>query len=155
MSKRRSNDRYIALIKHSSSTHVITNLDWRTTWTQNERGHYANLTVVPSQFGIFTLRVVLRQTRYNCDPAYRLDAAASNLQDWSAMKTDLYNYHPSEHTRFTYSKTLKASILNFRTAFRSVTRMYAAHSGIDSGIGRESISKKTYTVFTYITSVNT
>ena len=138
MSKRRSNDRYIALIKHSSSTHVITNLDWRTTWTQNERGHYANLTVVSSQFGIFTLRVVLRQTRYNCDPhAYRLDAAASNLQDWSAMKTDLYNYHPSVHTRFTYSKTLKTSILNFRTEFRSVTRMYAAHSGIDSGIGRE------------------
>ena len=58
-------------------------------------------------------------------------------------------------TRFTYSKTLKALILNFRTALRSVTRMYSAHSGIDSGIGRESISKKTYTVFTYITSVNT
>ena len=40
-------------------------------------------------------------------------------------------------TRFTYSKTLKALILNFRTALRSVTRMYSAHSGIDSGIGRE------------------
>ena len=40
-------------------------------------------------------------------------------------------------TRFTYSKTLKALVLNFRTALRSVTRMYSAHSGIDSGIGRK------------------
>ena len=28
-------------------------------------------------------------------------------------------------TRFTYSKTLKALVLNFRTALRSVTRMYS------------------------------
>ena len=33
-------------------------------------------------------------------------------------------------TRFTYSKMLKALVLNFRTAHRSVTRMYSAHSGI-------------------------
>ena len=34
--------------------------------------------------------------------------------------------------------TLKALVLNqFRTALRSVTRMYSAHSGIDSGIGRK------------------
>ena len=33
-------------------------------------------------------------------------------------------------TCITYSKTLKALVLNFRTALRSVTRMYSAHSGI-------------------------
>ena len=40
-------------------------------------------------------------------------------------------------TRFTYSKRLKALVLNFRTELRSVTRMYSAHSGIDSRIGRK------------------
>ena len=43
----------------------------------------------------------------------------------------------SKNTCFTYSKTLKALILNFTIALRSVTRMYSAHSGIDSGIGRK------------------
>ena len=55
-------------------------------------------------------------------------------------------------TRFTYSKTLKALVLNFRTALRSVTRMYSAHSGI----GRERKLTLIITLtFTYITSVNT
>ena len=46
--------------------------------------------------------------------------------------------HPlNRFTRFTYSKPLKALVLNFRNALRSVTRMYSAHSGIDSGIGRK------------------
>ena len=31
-------------------------------------------------------------------------------------------------------KRFKALVLNFRTALRSVTRMYSAHSRIDSGI---------------------
>ena len=42
-----------------------------------------------------------------------------------------------EITRFTYSKTLKALVLNFRTAHRSATRMYSSESGNDSGIGRK------------------
>lgn len=32
---------------------------------------------------------------YDYDRAFRLEAAASSLQDWSTMKTDLYNYHTS------------------------------------------------------------
>lgn len=32
---------------------------------------------------------------YNYDRAFRLEAAASNLRDWSQMKPDLYGYHTS------------------------------------------------------------
>ena len=53
--------------------------------------------------------------------------------------------------RFTYSKTLKALILNFRTALRSVTRMYSAHSGIDFGIGRERKLTLTLTLILILT----
>ena len=41
----------------------------------------------------------------NYDRAFRLEAAASNLRDWSQLKPDLYSYHTSvssneTHTRF-------------------------------------------------------
>ena len=54
--------------------------------------------------------IILMAKRYtgNCwlnyDRAFRLEAAASNLRDWSQLKPDLYSYHTSVSSSETYTR---------------------------------------------------
>lgn len=55
--------------------------------------------------GVHAMALIIRMAKryssmcwYNYDRAFRLEAAASNLKDWSQLRPDLYSYHTSNDT---------------------------------------------------------
>ena len=52
----------------------------------------------------------------NYDRAFRLEAAASNLRDWSQLKPDLYSYHTSVNSTVAYTRFASQSSYRRETA---------------------------------------